>query len=125
MRESTLRIIARIDALYLEDPCTGSRRMVDYLVREGIAIGWDRMRHLLRRMGLQAIFQKPFTHIPGDPSERYPCLVDVNQVTAVDQIWVTEITYIPLQNGVLHQVAIIDMFSRRVLGWKLLNNLVT
>ncbi len=49
--ESTLRIMARIDALYLEDPCSGSRRMVDVLAREGIPIGRDRVRNLMCRMG--------------------------------------------------------------------------
>ena len=53
--ESTLRIKARIDAVYLEDPCSGSRRMVAYLAREGIPISRDRVRNLIRRMGLRAI----------------------------------------------------------------------
>ena len=57
VRESTLRIMARIDALYLEDPCSGSRRMVDYLAREGIPISRDRARNLMRRMGLRAIYR--------------------------------------------------------------------
>ena len=52
VRESTLRIMARIDALYLEDPCSGSRRMVEYPAREGIPISRDRVRILMRRMGL-------------------------------------------------------------------------
>ena len=51
VRESTLRIMARIDALYLEDPCSGSRRMVDYLARDGIPISRDRVRNLMRRIG--------------------------------------------------------------------------
>jgi hypothetical protein len=59
VRDSTLRIMARIDALYLEDPCSGSRRMVDYLAREGIPISRDRARNLMRRMGLRAIYRKP------------------------------------------------------------------
>jgi hypothetical protein len=56
LRESTLRIMASIDALYLEDPCSGSRRMVDYLAREGIPISRDRVRNLMRCMGLRAIY---------------------------------------------------------------------
>jgi len=52
VRESTLRIMARIDALYLDDPCSGSRRMVEYLAREGIPISRDRVRNLMRRQGL-------------------------------------------------------------------------
>jgi putative transposase len=101
VRESTLRITARIDALYLEDPCSGSRRMVAYLARDEIPISRDRVRNLMRRMGLRAIYQKPRTTVPGDPSERFPCLVDLSMVTAVDQVWATDITYIPLQKGFL------------------------
>jgi putative transposase len=115
IRDSTLRIMARIDALYLEDPCSGSRRMVDYLAREGIPISRDRARNLMRRMGLRAIYRKPRTTVPGDPSERFPCLVDVNRVTALDQMCATDITYIPLQKGFLYLMAIVDLFYRKVL----------
>jgi putative transposase len=115
--------MARIDALYLEDPCSGSQRMVYYLAQEGIQITRDRVRNLMRRMGLRAIYQKPRTTIPGDPSERFPCLVDLSLVTAVDQVWATDITYIPLQKGFLYLVAIVDLFSRHVLSWKLSNSL--
>jgi putative transposase len=117
--------MARIDALYLDDPCSGSRRMVEYLATEGIPISRDRVRHLMRRMGLRAIYQKPRTTVPGDPSERYPCLVDLRDVTAVDQVWATDITYIPLQKGFLYLVAIMDLHSRHVLSWKLSNSLDT
>ncbi|MFM7267618.1 MAG: IS3 family transposase [Cyanobium sp.] len=117
--------MARIDALYLEDPCSGSRRMVDYLAREGIPISRDRVRNLMRRMGLRAIYRKPRTTVPGDPAERFPCLVDLNTVTDVDQVWATDITYIPLQKGFLYLVAIVDLFSRNVLSWKLSNSLDT
>ncbi len=96
VRTSTLRIMARIDALYLEDPCSGSRRMVDYLAREGIPTSRDRVRNLVRRMGLRAIFQKPRTMVEGEPYERFPCLV-----------------------------AIGDLFSKNVLSWKLSDSLET
>ncbi|WP_370454141.1 IS3 family transposase [Synechococcus sp. Ace-Pa] len=125
VRESTLRIMARIDALYLEDPCSGSRRMVDYLAREGIPISRDRVRNLMRRMGLRAIYQKPRTTVPGEPSERFPCLVDLKEVKKVDQVWATDITYIPLRKGFLYLVAVVDLFSRHVLSWKLSNSLDT
>ena len=77
VRESMLRIMARIDALYLEDPCSGRRRMVAYLARDGIPISRHRMRNLIRRMGSRAIYQKPRTTMPGDPSARFPCLVAI------------------------------------------------
>jgi putative transposase len=116
VRDSTLRIMARIDALYLEDPCSGSRRMVGYLARDGIPISRDRVRNILRCMGLRAIYQKPRTTVPGDPSERHPCLVDLSMVTAGDQVWATDITSIPLQKGFLSLVAIVDLVSRHVLS---------
>ncbi|MFZ9974991.1 MAG: IS3 family transposase [Vulcanococcus sp.] len=125
VRQSTLRIMARIDALYLDDPCSGSRRMVEYLAREGIPISRDRVRHLMRRMGLRAIYQKPRTTVRGNPSLLFPCLVDLRDVTAVDQAWATDITYIPLQKGFLYLVAIMDLHSRHVLSWKLSNSLDT
>ena len=115
--------MARIDAFYLEDPTAGSRRMVQYLARDGIPISRDRVRNLMRRMGLRAIYQKPRTTVPGEPSERFPCLADVRAVTTPDQVWATDITYIPLQKGFLYLVAIVDLFSRHVLSWKLSNSL--
>ncbi len=117
--------MARIDAFYLEDPTAGSRRMVQYLARDGIPISRDRVRNLMRRMGLRAIFQKPRTTMPGEPSERFPCLVDLKLLTAPDQVWATDITYIPLRKGFLCLVAVVDLFSRHVLSWKLSNSLDT
>jgi putative transposase len=99
--------------------------VVGYLARDGIPISRDRVRNLMRRMGLRAIYQKPRTTVPGEPPERFPCLVDLSLVTAVDQVWATDITYIPLQKGFLYLVAIVDLFSRNVLSWKLSNSLDT
>ena len=79
----------------------------------------------MRRMGLRAIYQKPRTTVPGASAERFPCLVDLSKVRAVDQVWATDITYIPLQKGFLYLVAILDLFSRNVLSWKLSNSLDT
>jgi len=122
VRQSTLRIMARIDAPYLDDPCNGSRRMVAYLARKGIPISRDRVRNLMRRGSLRAIYQKPRTTVPGDPCERFPCLVDIREITAVDQVLATGITYIPLQKDFLYLVAIMDLQSRHVLSWRLSNS---
>jgi putative transposase len=67
-------------------------------------------------MGLRAIYQKPRTTVPGDPSKRFPCLVNLREVTVVDQVWATDITDIQLQKSFLYLVAIMDLFSRRVLS---------
>ncbi len=75
VRESILLIMAKIDAFYLDDPCSCCRRMVAYLAREGIPISRDSVRNLMRSTGLRVIYQKPRTTVAGDPCERYPCLV--------------------------------------------------
>jgi putative transposase len=93
--------MAWIDALHLEDPCSGSRLMVDYLTRDGIPISRYQMLNLLRRMGLRAINQKPRTTVTGNPSERFTWLVD------------------------LYLLAIMDLSIRSVLSWKLSNSLDT
>jgi putative transposase len=125
VRHSTVRIMARIDALYLEDPCSGSRRVVAYLAREGIPISRERVRNLMRRMSLRAIYQKPRATVAGDPPIRFTCLVDLREVTAVDQVWAIDITSIPLQKGYLYLVTIMDLHSKHVLSWKLSNSLDT
>ena len=99
--------------------------MVAYLAGEGTPIRRYRVRNLMRCMALRAIYQKPHTTVPGDPSERYPCLADSRQVTAVDQVWATNIIYLPLQKAFLYLVADMDLHSRHVLSWKLTNSLDT
>jgi putative transposase len=99
--------------------------MVDYLAADGIKAGRDRVRHLMRRMGLRAVYPKPRTTIPGEAAERFPCLVDLEKIRAPDEVWATDITYIPLRKGFLYLVAIIDLHSRHILSWKLSNSLDT
>jgi putative transposase len=76
-------------------------------------------------MVLRAIYQKPRTTVPGVPSERFPCLMDLQLRSVPDQIWATDITYIPLRKGFLHWVAIVDLFARHVLSWRVSNSLDT
>ncbi len=84
--------MAMIYALNLEDPCSGSRRMVDCQAREGIPISHDRVRNLMLRKGLRTMYKKPRTTLPGDAVTRFKFLVDLKSVTAVDQVWWTDIT---------------------------------
>lgn len=119
----TLEIMAHLDRHYLEDPTAGSRRMQQYLRRDGFWVGRDRVRHLMQRMGLRAIYRKPRTTIPGQPSQRFPCLVQVSALQQPDQAWGTDITYIPMRRGFLYLVAVLDLFSRACLAWELSNSL--
>lgn len=86
--------------------------MVVYVAREGIPISRDRVRKLMRCRGLRAIYQKPRTTIAGEPSERFRCLVEFNEIKSVVQVWATEVTYVPLRKGFLYLVAVVDLFSR-------------
>ena len=113
--------MARIDALYLEDPCSGSRRVVECLASECIPISHDRERNLMRRRWLGAIYQKPHTTVPDAQSKRFPCLVELKQFRAADQIWATDINAIPPQKGFFYLEAIVDLCFRNVLSWKLFN----
>ncbi len=70
----------------------------------------------MRHMELRAIYQNPRTKAPGDPTVRFSCLVELNQITTLDQLWATDITYIPLQKGFLYLVAIMDLYSSHVLS---------
>ena len=100
-------------------------RIVHSLAREGIPISRDQVRNLTRRAGLRSIYQKPRTTIPGSPFVRFSCLVDLDKFTSVDQLWATDITYIPLRKGFLYLVAIVDLFSRHIINWNLSNSLDT
>jgi putative transposase len=75
--------------------------------------------------GVQVDLQETPHHVPGDPSERFPCLVALSKGTAQDQVWGTDITYIPLQNKFFYLEAIVDLFSRQVISWKLSYSLDT
>ena len=77
----------------------------------------------MRRMGLRAIYQKTRTTIPGSSSERFPCLMDLDKITSIDQVWATDINYIPMRKGFLYLAAIMDLFSRNIPSWKLSNSM--
>ena len=88
-----------IEATFLHGPRSGASGA--YLHREMIPIGGGRVRNLMRRMALMATYQKPRATVVGDPSERYPCLVDLAPITAVDRVFAANISHIPKQKGFL------------------------
>ena len=108
----------RIDELYLERPFFGSRRLALYL-----GVNRKRVQRLMRLMGLEAIYPKRRTTRPGDGHKIYPYLLRNLEILRPDQVWSTDITYIPLQRGFLYLVAVMDWFSRHVLAWRLSNTL--
>jgi putative transposase len=114
-----VRLTRLLDALYLEFPYYGVRRMHAALRRRGEDVGRDHVRTLLRQLGLTAFYPKPRTSVAHPEHIEYPYLLRNVPITRVNQVWSTDITYIPMQQGWVYLVAIMDWFSRYVLSWKL------
>ena len=116
--EVNLELMRRIDAQYTKTPFYGSRRMAEVL-----SVNRKRVQRLMRLMGIEAIYPKRRTTRPGAGHKIYPYLLRGVEITRPDQVWSTDITYIPLRHGFLYLVAIMDWWSRYVLSWRLSNTL--
>ena len=119
----TLALMRRIDELFMAYPFYGSRQMARHLAREGIRVGRHRVRRLMRKMGLQAIYQAPRTSRPHPDHKIYPYLLKGLAITHADQVRCADITYIPMRRGFLYLVAIMDWATRKVLTWRLSNTM--
>lgn len=122
-REENLSLMRILDELYLKYPFYGSRKIVYHLKRQGIKITRDRVRRLMRLMGLRAIYQKPRTSQKNPNHKIYPYLLRDKVIERPNQVWATDITYIPMKQGFMYLVAIQDWYSRKVLSWSLSNTL--
>ena len=114
-----------MDRQYLKTPCYGSRRMKAWLLGEGYLVSRKRVRRLMRLMGLEAIYRRPNTSKSAPGHRVYPYLLKGVEVNRVDQVWAADITYIPVAQGFLYLVAIMDWHSRQVVAWKLSNTMNT
>ena len=121
--ELNLNLMRRIDEQFLETPFYGSRQMVRHLRRQGHPIGRKRIRRLMRKMGISAIYQTPRTSKPHPEHKIYPYLLRDVSITRPDHAWCADITYIPMRRGFLYLVAIMDWASRSVLAWRLSNSM--
>lgn len=118
-----LRLMRMIDEEYTAHPFLGSRRMTRWLVERGETVNRKRVQRLLRLMGLEAIYPKPRLSAAGRGHRIYPYLLRGVRIERPDQVWSTDITYVPLARGFMYLAAIIDWFSRYVLAWRLSNTL--
>jgi putative transposase len=118
-----LVLMALIDKQYTQTPFYGWPRMTAFLRREGYPVNHKRVQRLMGLMGLQAIYPKPHTSIPARDHQIYPYLLRGLVITRPDQVWSSDITYIPLPGGFMYLVAIMDWHSRYVLAWRLSNTL--
>lgn len=121
--EENLALMRRLDELHLEHPVYGSRKLTVLLGQEGLGVNRKRVVRLLRLMGIEAIYAKPRTSLPEPGHQIYPYLLRDLEVTGPDQVWCSDITYVPMATGFMYWVAVMDWWSRYVLGWRLSNTL--
>ena len=121
--EENLTLMRRLDELHLEKPVFGSRRMVWQLEQEGWRVNRKRVMRLLQQMGIEAIYPKRRTSDPAAGHRIYPYLLKGLEINGPDQVWCSDITYVPLQQGYLYLVAVMDWWSRYVLAWEISNTM--
>ena len=121
-----LKLMKEIDRLYMIDPTAGTRRMYKYLKRlTGKKIGRKRVRRLMRLMGVEAIYPRRRTTIPGGPSGIFPYRLRGLSIDKPNQVWCADITFIPMRHGFMYLFTIMDWYSRKVISWELSNSLDT
>jgi putative transposase len=125
MTEKNDAMMREIDRQYLETPFYGSRRMQQHLLRQGHKVGRGKVRRMMKLQGLTAIYPKPRTTIPDKAHKKYPYLLRGLKIDRPNQVWCTDITYIPVERGFFYLVAIMDWHSRKVLSWRLSNTMDT
>lgn len=121
--EENLRIMEEMDRYYMEHPTAGVLTMVNMLALAGIVVNQKRVRRLLRLMGINAIYPKKCLSKGGRPQYIHPYLLRDMEVERPNQVWSTDISYIPMKGGFMYLYAVIDVYSRFIVGWRLSNTL--
>lgn len=112
-----------IDEQYLKNPAMGSRSMTTVLCRQGWKINRKRVQRLMRTMGLEAVYPRPKTSKPNPEHKIYPYLLRDLVIDRPNQVWATDITYVPMHRGFMYLIAIMDWHSRKVLSWRVSNTM--
>jgi putative transposase len=121
--EEDLTLMKLIDRQYLSTPFYGARKIAAWLKSQGYRVNRKHVRRLMQIMSLNAIYRRPRTSTPASGHKIYPYLLSGMKITRPNQVWAADITYIPMARGFLYLVAIIDVYSRYVLSWRLSNTL--
>ena len=118
-----LALMRLIDEQFLETPWYGSRQMARHLRRQGHEVGRKRVRRLMAKIGVQAVYQRPKTSQPHPEHKVWPYLLRGLTIDRPNQVWCADITYLPMRRGFLYLVAIMDWATRKVLAWRVSNTL--
>lgn len=116
-------LMRQIDEIHLAYPFYGSRKIRDELLYKGYEAGRDRVRRLMRRMGIEALYVKPRLSSAHPAHVKYPYLLRNLEITRANQVWTADITYVPMAKGFCYLVAVMDWQSRMVLAWRLSNTM--
>lgn len=122
-KPDNLKMMDLMDKQYDQCPAMGVRQMVDYLKGEGYRVGRKLVRRLMALMGLRAVYPLKSLSKGGWIKYRMPYLLRGMRITRRNQVWSTDISYIPMENGFMYLYAIIDVYSRYIVGWGLYNTL--
>jgi putative transposase len=120
-----LELMRRIDEIHLKFPFYGNRRIRDHLEREGCRVNRKKVRRLMMLMGISALYPRRGTSKPGKGHKIYSYLLKDLSIERPNQVWASDITFIPMARGFLYLVAILDLYSRKVLSWRLSNTMDT
>ena len=118
-----LEIMQELDKQYMKTPFYGKRRMTTHLNTSGYIVNIKRTSRLMQLMGLKALYPKPNTSLPDKEHEKYPYLLKDLDITHSNHVWATDITYVPMRKGFMYLMAIIDLYSRKVLHWSVSNTM--
>ena len=118
-----LEIMRLVDEEYMRHPFLGYRKFKPYLAKQGLAVNHKRILRLMRLMGISAIYPKPNLSKPSPGHKIYPYLLKSLPIERPNQVWSTDITYIPMRGGFVYLTAVMDWFSRYVLAFELSNSL--
>jgi len=123
LSERDLVLMRRMDELHLKWPFYGARKLRRELMFDGHAVGLRHVRTLMRRMGMETIYRKPRTSIPALQAAIKPYLLTGLVIERPNQVWAADLTYIPMAHGFQYLVAILDVWSRKVLSWRVSNTM--
>ena len=123
LSEKDRELLRQIDEIHMAYPFYGSRKIRDELWSKGYELGRDKVRGLMRRIGIEALYVKPRLSLAHPAHVKYPYLLRGLEITQANHVWTADITYIPMAKGFCYLVAIMDWASRMVLSWRLSNTM--
>ena len=121
--KDNLQMMRLMDEHILEDPTAGVLTMQDMLAEKGFKAGYERVRRLMRLSGIMPIYPRRHLTVLGEKRYVHPYLLKNLEITRANQVWGIDITFVPMKNGFMYLTAIIDIYSRKIIGWGLSNSL--